>query len=259
MSIIQLNLFGEIIGDEVNNEVNESNLNTKNSYIEATVSAYRILDKLTNQSYIGVSINPATRLSTHKKGKTSNKVLNKLMNERPDDVQFEIIDEFFDPMYKTNDSESRAVKIEAFLIQVYDSIENGMNTALIFHHDYTDVSFWEEVLSPKLYDIYLVANHELLNTRSIRNLYLKPKIRKNNKPFEKEYKEWAAEYLLSLESKGIKIYSLSKQLAKIDRSNLFRFIRKKDYGAVSAKRISKLLLKIENHLGIPHREVPIKL
>ena len=47
--------------------------------------------------------------------------------------------------------------------------------------------------------------------------------------------------------------------AKIDRSNLFRFIRKMDYGAVSAKRISKLLLKIEDHLGIPHREVPIKL
>lgn len=131
MTIVQLNLFGEIIGDEVNNEVDESNLNTKNSYIEATVSAYRILDKLTNQSYIGVSIDPATRLSTHKKGKTSNKVLNKLMNERPDDVQFEIIDEFFDPMYKTNDTESRAVKIEAFLIQVYDSIENGMNTVSV--------------------------------------------------------------------------------------------------------------------------------
>lgn len=62
ISIIQLNLLGELIRDEVNNEVDENNLNTKNTYIEATVIAYRILDKLTNRSYIGVSIEPATSL-----------------------------------------------------------------------------------------------------------------------------------------------------------------------------------------------------
>ena len=258
MSIIQLNLFGEIIDDKANIKVAERKLNAKNSYIETMVSVYRILDKLTNRSYIGVSIDPATRLSTHRKGKASNKLVNKLMNERPEDVQFEIIDEFFDPMYKSNGSECRAVKIEAFLIQVYDSIENGMNTALVFHHDYTDMPYWKEVLTPKLYDIYSVANHELLNTRLLKNLYLKPSIRKNNYPLEKDYKEWACEYLLSLESKGIKIYILSMQLAKIDRSNLFRFIRKNDYGAVSAKRISNLLLKIEEHLGIAHQEFPIE-
>lgn len=258
MSIIQLSLFEEM---ELDYEKHDSvgDINAKNSYIEATVSAYRILDKLTNRSYIGVSIDPATRLSTHKKGKTSNKELNKLMNERPDDVQFEIIDEFFDPTYKSNDSESRASKIEAFLIQVYDSIQNGMNSVLIFHHDYTDVSFWKDVLTPKLFDIYLVANHELLNIRSQKNKYLKVNSRKNNKPDEKEYKKWASEYLVELESKGIKTFVLAQKLSKIDRRNLYRFIRQEDYGAISARKLSLFLTKLEKHLNIPHKAFPMQL
>lgn len=258
MTVIQLDLFDETFDRNLTHKVCEGNFNAKNSYIETMVSAYRILDRLTNRSYIGVSIEPATRIATHKKGKTSNKDLNELMKHRPNDVQFEIIEEFFDSQYKSNDPESRAVQIEAFLIQVYDAIENGMNTALLFHHDYRDVSYWKEVLTDKLFDIYSVANHDLLNKRSVRNLYARPKMRKNNFPTNKEFKVWATDYLLELETKGIKVFVLAQELENIDRSNLFRFMRQQDYGAVSTRKVAAFLKKLENHLGLPCRNFPIE-
>jgi len=57
------------------------------------------------------------------------------MNKRTDDVQFEIIDEFFSPIYISLDFGSRASKIDVFQIQVYDSIQIEINSVLIFHHD----------------------------------------------------------------------------------------------------------------------------
>lgn len=258
MSVTQLSLFNEEANKVVEKEFIDTNINSKNSHIESMVSAYRILDKLTNRSYIGISIDPISRMSVHKKGKTSNKDLNNLMKQRPDDVQFEIIEEFLDPMYKSNNPESRAVRIEAFLIQVYDSIENGMNTALMFHHDYKDSAFWKEVLTDKLHDIYSVANHDLLNFRSRRNLYARTNSRKNNNPSNVEFKLWATEYMLELESKGIKVFVLAQELEKIDRSNLFRFLRQKDYGAVSDRKISSFIRKLENQFGMPHRVFSIE-
>lgn len=257
MSVTQLSLFNDEAKKVVEEKFIDANINSKNSHIESLVSAYRILDRLTNRSYIGVSIDPSIRMSVHKKGKTSNKELKELMNKRPHDAQFDIIEEFFDPMYRSNHPDSRATKIESFLIQVYDAIENGMNTALMFHHDYKDDTFWKEVLTDKLYDIYSVANHDLLNTRSNRNYSSKQIIRKNNKPYHKELKLWMVEYILELELKGIKVISLAKQLAKIDRSNLFKLMRREDFGAVSDRKLAKFIKDLEEHLEIPKREFPL--
>jgi len=255
MSITQLSLFEEkVVMKKLKSK--KQFLNSTNSHVDTKVTAYRIIDKKTNRSYIGVSMELGVRLATHKKGVHSNKELNELMNTRPEDVEYERIEEFDDPNYKVNSQNSRATKIESYLIQYYNTIENGMNTALYFHYDYTDISFWKEVLTPRMYENYIMADKSLLNQRSLKYYSNKQVVRQNNKPYNKEIKIWIIDYIRELENRGIKVYVLAETIGKIDRHNLFKLMNRDDYGAVSNKKLICFIRKLEDQVGIPQRDFP---
>lgn len=255
MSITQLGLFEEKVSKKSVNSTTES-VDPTNSNVITKVTAYRIIDKKTNRSYIGVSMELGVRLATHKKGIHSNKELNELMNTRPEDVEYERIEEFDDPNYKVNNQNSRATKIESYLIQYYNTIENGMNNALYFHYDYTNVSFWKEVLTPRMYENYIMADKSLLNQRSLKYYSSKQATRQNKKPYNKEIKIWIIDYIRELENRGIKVYVLAETIGKIDRHNLFKLMNRDDYGAVSNKKLFCFIRKLEDQVGIPQRDFP---
>ena len=255
MQTFQLSLFEEVT-------LKESKKATKNrskptdSYVSTKVTAYRITDRKTDRSYIGVSMEPEVRFATHKKGFLSNKELNDLMSSRAEDAIYEKIEEFDDPFYRVNSKKSRATRIEAFLIQYYNTIENGMNTALFFHHDYFDTTFWKRVLTPKMYENYIMADKSLLNQRSLKYYSNKQTQRQNKKPNYKEVKIWIVDYLKEIESKEIKVSVLAEKIGKIDRHNLFKLMNREDYGAVSFKKLFYFIRMLEDYIGIPHRDFP---
>ena len=255
MPIIQLSLFEEKTSKDSKNSTRKCKKPT-NSYISTRVTAYRITDRKTDRSYIGVSMEPEVRFAIHKKGFLSNKEMNDLMSSRPEDAVYQKIEEFDDPSYRVNGKKSRAIKIEAFLIQYYNTIENGMNTALIFHHDYSDTIFWKEVLTPKMYENYIMADKSLLNQRSLKYYSNKQTQRQNKKPYYKEVKIWIVDYLKEIESKEIKVGVLAEKIGKIDRHNLFKLMNREDYGAVSFKKLFHFIRELEDYIGIPHRDFP---
>ena len=255
MQTFQLSLFEEKMSKDSKKQKSMS-LKPNSNYVSTKVTAYRITDIKTERSYIGVSMEPEVRFATHKKGFLSNNELNELMSSRPEDALYEKIEEFDDPSYRVNGKKSRAIRIEAFLIQYYNTIENGMNTALIFHHDYSDTTFWKEVLTPKMYENYIMADKSLLNQRSLKYYSNKQTQRQNKKPYYKEVKIWIVDYLKEIESKEIKVGVLAEKIGKIDRHNLFKLMNREDYGAVSFKKLFHFIRELEDYIGIPHRDFP---
>ena len=255
MPIQQLSLFEEKVKKE-SSKTTKKRPKPRNADVSIKVTTYRISDRKTDRSYIGVSMEPDVRFATHKKGFLSNKELNDLMSSRPNDVVYEKIEEFDDPFYRANIKESRAIKIEAFLIQYYNTIEHGMNTTLIFHHDYFDTDFWKEILTQKMYENYIMADKSLLNQRSLKHCTVKKNTRQNKRPVHKEGKIWIIEYLKELDSLEIKVAVLAKKIGNIDRVNLFKLMNQEDYGSVSFKKLLNFVRKLEKHLSIPQRDLP---
>ena len=221
------------------------------------VYTYMMLDTKNNKYYIGISIEPYIRYQNYLKGKNSNSEFLREVANRNGDFEFEIIDSFLDNNYSPSSKKCRAAYVESFLINYYDCISNGYNKVLRFHHDYNDITFWKQILTDKLYSLYVSSNHELLNERSIKHCSkLDYSVAKNNYAKNVDHKRWAMSYLRELNEKGISIYFYGKELDNIDRSVLFRFIKRDNYGSIGSLRVHQFIRKLEVYLGLPKRECP---
>ena len=243
----------ETIHDDLK-QVFEHLVNQENSNL---VYTYMMFDVKNNKYYIGISIEPYNRYQNYLSGRNSNSEFLQEVGSREEDFKFEIVDSFVDDNYSPSSKKCRATFIESFLINYYDCINNGYNKVLRLHHDYNDTKFWKEVLTDKLFLLYASSNHNLLNERSIEH-YTKIdySISRNNKPRNVNYKRWAISYLKELSDKGIRIYRYGNELGNIDRSNLFRLIKRNNYGSIGSARIHQFIRKLENHLQLPKRECP---
>lgn len=239
-------------------DVIEANSQERVSHpVDTIVSIYQIFDRVSNKFYVGISIRPYMRYSSHMSGESETSILSKEMKKRPDDFFFTIVEQFNDANYNPNSPNCRASMIEAFLINYHNAVTEGYNRTLRFHHDYTDEAFWEEVLPPKLLGYYKTANHNLLNERSLKECSRKDySIPATINPSDLFYKNWAIDYLNEMYSNGIPIYILAKKLNGMSRSSLSRLIKKDNYSAVSSKRIHQVIRAIEEQIGLPKKEYP---
>lgn len=258
MDYEQLSLLPEIPESLDACLVNESNSDDRRSNpVNSMVSIYQIFDRVNNEFYVGISIKPYMRYSSHMSGESVTSNLSKEMKERPDDFTFSIVEQFNDPNYSSTSSTCRAAMIEAFLINYHNSVTKGYNKALRFHHDYNDEEFWEEVLPPILFGYYKTSNHDLLNERSLRECSRKDySLPATINPSDLFYKNWAIDYLNEMYSNGIPIYTLAKKLDGMSRSSLSKLIKKENYGSVSSKRIHQVIRAIESQIGLPKKEYP---
>lgn len=256
MQYTQLSLLpGFYPQENANEELKETHVSKGN---QSLVFTYMLFDQKFNKYYIGISKEPYTRYQNYLSGRNSNAEFLHEVNTREEDFKFVIIDKFSVKNYNVKDIQSRAEIIESFLINYYDCMENGYNKTLFFHHDYTDKKFWRSVLTDKIFALYLSSNHDLLNLRSLK--YRSGKntttIPSNSKPKDVAYKRWAIDYLNELEEKGISIYIYGKQLENLDRTNLFRLVKKNSFSSIGSRRLHRFIRSLEEHLSLQKRKCP---
>lgn len=250
----QFSLF--INAEDKSAKTSETDSNTTELTEEAILSVYILHDKKLNIYYVGVSKEPYGRYQAYLSKKHKNRKLIKAMTDHPKDIEFTIIEEFFDPYYKRNDPKCRGVQVESFLMDFYNSILNGYNKSRMFTHDYHDIEFWSEILPPKVLEYFNTSDHNLLNDRANRTATT-PYRTRNNPPKNKEIYDWTVEYILDLEKRGIPVQVLAKRMDNIHHSNLYRYIKGTHRHSVSVKRIYQFLRNLENELELLKRPDPI--
>ena len=233
-----------------------SYVSCKSNPVDTMVYVYVIFDPITKKRYVGISETPLTRLKTYQRGNGTNTELSAVCKERWDKLSKTVYKEFKDESYTPKDPECRSRIIEAFAINYFDSIENGFNKYLGFHHDYLDTDFWESILPEDLILLYRTSDHHELNKRSLKYVRNQAPYNHGYSTHNLKHKRWAIDYLLKLKDKGVSVQKLAFELCNIDRSNFHRAVNQQMYSSLSARKLYNLVRTIENHLGITPVEYP---
>lgn len=261
MQVEQLSLLPIKENSDTDNSVDEESndrsfVSCKSNPVDTMVSVYIIYDPITTKRYVGISQSPDTRLKNYQQGNGANMELDTVCRDRWDLLSKNIYNKFRDEFYTPTNPNCRSRMIEAFAINYFDSIENGFNKYLGFHHDYTDTDYWEDVLPEEFILLYRTSNHETLNQRSLKHVRNTTPVDYGNSTHNLHHKLWAIDYLLSLKDRGVSVQKLGKELVGLDRSNLHRVLNERKYNSISAKKLYQLVRAIENHLGISPVECP---
>lgn len=225
--------------------------------VDAMVAVYTIFDPVTRKIYVGISRTPDKRIFDHQKGSQTSEEFVNVCQTRWDSLVTKVYTKFRDENYSPSSTNSLSRIIESFAINYFDSIENGFNVNLDHHHDFNDTEFWEGILPEDLLDLYRYSDHDVLNERSLRNIRSQNAYHPSNtKVRNKDFKDWAIDYLIELQRKDVKVQKMAYRLLNIRRENLYKFINKRSYAHLSASKTYQLIRAIETELNIIPSEYP---
>ena len=229
----------------------------KVSAVDAMVAVYTIYDPVTRKIYVGISKTPDKRLVEHQRGSQTGDEFYNVCQTRWDILVTKVYTKFRDENYSPASTNCLARVVESFAINYFDSIENGFNTTLDHHHDFNDTEFWEDILPEDLLALYRYCDHDILNERSLRNIRSQNAYHPTNTRIRnKDFKDWAIDYLIELQRKDVKVQKMAYRLLNIRRENLYKFINKRSYAHLSAAKTYQLIRAIETELNIIPSEYP---
>ncbi len=233
-------------------EVQARNRRKQRAAKDVVVSAYMIEDIKTGRLYIGISETPLIRFSGHLSGKGGNSDFGRVGKERPEDLVPTIIEEFEVKGYKPKGGNSRAHMVESFLIAFYDTLRTGFNRKYEYNMNFKNKDFWIGVLPPKILKLYLSADPDKLNENVRQNLTQKMRglVQNHFETVDHVEKDLAREYIFILLDKKIKVYDYAINDLKIDRGNLYRFLKDRNNNMFTVKKLKELISIVENGVGL---------